>query len=408
MRRSSEAGVSRLSGFEKVQKGMYTTAEVLIIGGGVIGSSIAYHLTRRGWQVLVIERSSVAAEPAASWASAGGVRRQGRHPAEAKLAVEAIERWQTLEQELEADLHYRRGGNLLLAESDTEAEQLTAFVQQQHEMGFAGVRLVDRKETHTLVPGLNDRVVAGSYSPSDGQADPALTTRAFAAAAERHGATYWTGTAVLALRVQRERVVGVQTERGEVQAEHIVLAAGAWSDDLATAIRLRLPIRTRALQMILSTPAPANTLRPVLSAVGRTLSLKQLTDGAFLLGGGWPGDPTPDRQSYVLRPSSVQGNWATACELLPVVRQQSIVRAWCGLEAQSFDDLPLIGTIPGLDGLTIAVGFSGHGFAIAPEVGRCMADQINGNPTKELNDLSPSRMATFPSDQVEAFMTETE
>lgn len=409
MRRSSEAGVSRLSGFGKVPKGMYTTAEVIIIGGGVIGSSIAYHLARRGRQVLVIERSSVAAEPTASWASAGGVRRQGRHPAEAKLAVEAIERWQTLEQELEADLHYRSGGNLLLAESDTEAEQLSAFVQQQHEMGFADVRLVDRKEAHALVPGLNDRVAAGSYSPSDGQADPALTTRAFAAAAaERHGATYWTGTAVSSLRVQRERVVGAQTERGEVQAEHIVLAAGAWSDDLATAIGLRLPIRTRALQMILSTPAPVNILQPVLSAVRRTLSLKQLTNGAFLLGGGWPGDPTPDRQSCVLRPSSVQGNWATACELLPVVSQQGIARAWCGLEAQSFDDLPFIGTIPGLDGLTIAVGFSGHGFAIAPAVGRCVADQINGHIVMELDDLRPSRMPTFPSDEVDAFMTETE
>ncbi len=388
--------------------GMNTTSEVLIIGGGVIGSSIAYHLGRQGRHVLVIERSSVAAAPAASWASAGGVRRQGRHPAEAKLAVEAIEHWRTLEQELETDLHYRRGGNLLLAESDAEAEQLTMFVRQQHEMGFADVRLVDRKEAHTLVPGLNDRVVAGSYSPSDGQADPALTTRAFAAAAERHGATYWTGTAVLALRSQNERVIGVQTERGEVQAEHIVLAAGAWSDDLATTIGLRLPIRTRALQMILSTPAPAYTLQPVLSAINRILSLKQLMDGAFLLGGGWPGDPTPDRRSYVLRPSSVQGNWKTACELLPIVSQQGIAHAWCGLEAQSFDDLPFIGTIPGLDGLTLALGFSGHGFAIAPAVGRCVADQIIGNAVKELDDLSPSRMATFPPNQVEAFVSETD
>ncbi len=155
-------------------------AEILIIGGGVIGSSIAYHLARQGRQGLVIERSSVAASPAASWASAGGVRRQGRHRAEAKLAVEAIERWRALEQELAADLRYCRGGNLLLAESDAEAEQLTVFVQQQQAMGFADVRLVDREEAHTLVPGLNDRVMAGSYSPSDGQADPALTTRGMA------------------------------------------------------------------------------------------------------------------------------------------------------------------------------------------------------------------------------------
>src|SRR5947209_13200116 len=145
-----------------------TNFDILIIGAGVTGSSIAYHLARQVRKVLVIERSGVAVEPAASWASAGGVRRQGRHPAEAKLAIEAIERWQTLEQELEADLHYRRGGNLLLAESEVEAEQLGTFVQHQHDMGFSDVRLLNREEVRGLVPALNARIVAGSYSPNDG------------------------------------------------------------------------------------------------------------------------------------------------------------------------------------------------------------------------------------------------
>src|SRR5712692_11854253 len=190
---------------QKELKSMNSIVEILIIGGGVIGSSIAYHLARKGRESLVVERSEVAVEPAASWASAGGVRRQGRHPAEAELAIEAIERWQTLEEELEADLHYRRGGNLLLAESDEEAEQLVAFVQQQQGLGFTDVRLVDRQEALSLAPGLNDSVVAGSYSPSDGQADPAHTTQAFAAAAQRHGATYWTETTALALLTQNER-----------------------------------------------------------------------------------------------------------------------------------------------------------------------------------------------------------
>src|SRR2546426_474246 len=103
--------------------------DILIIGGGVIGNSIAYHLSKQGRKVLVIDRSQIANSPAASWASAGGVRRQGRHHAEAKLAIDAIQRWKTLELELEADLHYRRGGNLLLAESDIEANQLSKFVE---------------------------------------------------------------------------------------------------------------------------------------------------------------------------------------------------------------------------------------------------------------------------------------
>jgi glycine/D-amino acid oxidase-like deaminating enzyme len=381
--------------------------DVLIVGGGVIGNSIAYHLARQGQQVLVVERSEVAGPPTASWASAGGVRRQGRHPAEAKLAIEAIERWKTLEQELEADLGYRRGGNLLLAESDAEADQLSKFVKHQQEIGFADVRLVDRKETLSLAPGLNDRVVAGSYSPSDGQADPVLTTRAFATAAQRRGAIYWTGTYISSFLVQKERVISVQTARGEVKAEHIVLAAGVWSDELAATIGLRLPIRTRALQMILSTPVQSKLLQPVISAVGRVLSLKQVANGAFLLGGGWLGDPTPDRRSFIMRSTSIEGNWATARELLPAVGDQHIAHSWCGLEAQSIDDIPFIGSIPGLNGLTIAVGFSGHGFALAPAIGRCVADQINGHSTPELEGLNPSRIASFQPDTVETFISET-
>src|SRR5579884_2461135 len=258
-----------------------TGTEVLVIGAGVMGSSIAYHLARQGRRVLVVERADVAVEPAASWASAGGVRRQGRHAAEAQLAAEAIARWPTLEEELGADVRYRQGGNLLLAESEAEAEQLAAHVQRQHALGFSDVRLLDRRETLALVPGLNERVVAGSFSPADGQADPALTTRAFAQAAQRHGASYWTKTTCSALLVEGQRVVGARVERGETQevqevrAEQIVLAAGAWSDELMAAVGVQLPIRARALQMVLSTPAVPGSLRPVLSALGRSLSLKQ-------------------------------------------------------------------------------------------------------------------------------------
>jgi len=381
-----------------------TTVEILVIGGGVIGSSIAYHLARQGRQVLVVERSRVASRPAASWASAGGVRRQGRHIAEARLAIEAIARWPTLEQELDADLRYRQGGNLLLAESDTEADQLVHFVRHQHEIGFSDVQLLDRQQVHDLVPGLHAGVTAGSFSPADGQADPPRTTQAFATAAMRLGATCWEETPCFGLLTQGEKVTGALTTRGEVQAGQIVLAAGTWSDEIAAATRIRLPIRTRALQMVLSTPADAITVQPVLSAVNRSLSLKQLFDGAFFLGGGWLGEPIANRTDYQLRPASIEGNWKTACELLPEVGRQQIANAWCGLEAQSIDGIPFLGPMPGIDGLTLALGFSGHGFALAPAVGRAIADQLAGLSTPELDGLSPDRIATFQADQVEAFI----
>lgn len=366
---------------------------IAIIGGGVIGNSIAYHLARQGQRVLVIERAEIAAEPAASWASAGGVRRQGRHPAEAQLANEAIQRWPTLSEELAADLHYRQGGQLLLAESDSEATQIAAYVQQQQNMGFTDVRLLNRAAVHQLVPGLNPQVIAGSYSPADGQASPPHTTRAFAQAAQRLGATYFTNTTALSLLTHASRVTAVRTTQGDIAAQHIILAAGAWSDELALTAGLRLPISTVALQMLLSTPAQPGILQPVISAVSRQLSLKQLDDGSFFIGGGWPGDVSPDRRSCTLRPASIAGNWSTASDLLPAVAHQRIASSWCGLEAQSIDDIPFIGHAPGLDGLTLALGFSGHGFALAPAVGRAVANLINGQPTAELDGLNPARIA---------------
>jgi sarcosine oxidase subunit beta len=333
------------------------------------------------------------------------VRRQGRHPAEAHLASEAIQRWPTLAQELDADLHYRQGGQLLLAESDSEAEQVAAYVLQQQSLGFSDVRLVNRAGALQLVPGLNSQVVAGSYSPADGQASPPHTTRAFAQAAQRLGATYWTNTAALALITHASRVTGVRIAQSDVAAQHTILAAGAWSDELALTAGLRLPIRTVALQMLLSTPAQPRILQPVISAVSRKLSLKQLDDGSFFIGGGWLGDITPDRRSYTTRPASIQGNWSTACELLPAVAQQRIARSWCGLEAQSIDDIPFIGPAPGLEGLTLALGFSGHGFALAPAVGRAIANLINGQPTPELAGLNPARMTHFEPGQIERFIS---
>jgi sarcosine oxidase subunit beta len=264
---------------------------------------------------------------------------------------------------------------------------------------------MDRQAVFSLVPGLGEQVVAGSFSAASGQADPRLTTRAFAAAAKRHGAIYWTSTECLALQRVADRIVGAQTRRGIVQAQHTVLAAGAWSRELASTIGIQLPLRVRILQALLSTPAPQEILQPVVSSAGRAVSIKQLADGALLLGGGWLGDPTPDGQSYTLRRESQQGNWTTACELFPPLRKLRCVDAWGGLQAQNLDDLPYIGSFSGLEGLALALG-SWYGFALSPAIGSLVADQIAGLPTPEADRLTPNRIAQFDPAQVAAFLAE--
>jgi sarcosine oxidase subunit beta len=380
-----------------------TSVDVAIVGGGVTGSAIAYHLARAGARVRVLERATPAVEPSASWASAGGVRQQGRDPREWPLTLEAALRWPGLDVELEASTGFVQGGHLHAVEHPADLAELEARVRRERAAGM-DVRLVHGADVRRLAPALTPQAVAAAYTPDDGQAHPPATTLAFAAAAQRHGAIYLRGTRVDRLTRSGERIVGLVANGESVSAGWVVLAAGAWSSHLTRPVGLDLPIRTRAPQMLLTSPARPQ-LAPTLTAVGRPLSLKQLPSGAFFIGGGWPSDVLDDGASLScrVREASVVGSWAVATAVVPAVAEQRVVRRWCGVEAESFDGVPLIGPAPGLAGLYLAVGFSGHGFQIAPAVGRTVADALQGRATPELEALAPARLLAFDPSAVAEF-----
>ena len=380
----------------------------VIVGAGIIGSSIAYHLALREVSVVVVDVAEPAVPPSASWASAGGVRQQARDPREWPLTLEASRRWPVLEHELGATLDFRQGGHLHVVERDEDVPALEARVTRERAAGL-DVRLVGGAEVRTLAPGITPEVRLGAYSASDGQANPPKATRAFAAAAAARGVRYCTGAGTVRLERSRDAVRTVTVDGERLDGTWVVLAAGAWSPGIADEIGVDLPVAPRAPQMLLTDPGPPG-LAPTISGVGRPLSLKQLPTGEYFIGGGWPsmidGSGTPTMRCRVL-PENVDGSWRVASTVFPPLALRRVVRSWCGLEGEAIDGVPLIGPAVGVEGLYVATGFSGHGFQLSPAVGRAVADALIGRGDDVLVPLQPSRFARLDAAQVRAFKLET-
>lgn len=363
-------------------------SDVVVVGGGVIGTSIAYHLACRGVRVTVVEQRTIAS--GASGASAGGVRQQGRDLRELPLAIKSIERWATLEDELEADVQYRREGHLRVVEDEADLAGLEPWMDAQRKLGL-DIRLVAGDDLRELIPGISPHVVAATYSPSDGHANPILTTHAFAMAAKRRGARIQVNTRVTGIHNKDGRVTGVSTTAGPISCDWLVLAAGAWTPELARQIGVELPIVPAAPQMIATTPRPMN-LRQVVGAKNRRLSLKQIPSGNYVIGGGWPGDVDLERGIAIPRLDSILGSLSDASAIYPDVANAEVERIWVGIEGLAADEVPILGAIPGFDNLTVAAGFSGHGFALGPIIGQVISELVlDGEPSVPIDELSIER-----------------
>ncbi|MGN6485984.1 MAG: NAD(P)/FAD-dependent oxidoreductase, partial [Thermomicrobiales bacterium] len=222
-----------------------SSSRILIVGGGVIGTSIAWHLARRGADVTVLEQRGIAS--AASGASAGGVRQQGRDLRELPLAIASIARWKDLESELGADIHYRRDGHIQVTEREDDVPRMREAIARQRAVGL-DIQLVEGDDLRALVPGITPNALAGTYTATDGHANPILTTHAFATAAVRHGATIILDTRVTGIARSGDQITGVETSNGPFACDWLVLAAGAWSAGLARALDVDLPVTPIGLQ----------------------------------------------------------------------------------------------------------------------------------------------------------------
>jgi sarcosine oxidase subunit beta len=370
-------------------------ADVVVIGAGVVGAATAYYLAKAGADVVLIDRRGPITGGAASGASAGGVRQQGRVAQEIPLAIHAIGLWTGLEDELAADLEYRRDGMTVVTEQADLIESLRQRVARERSLGL-DVHVIGERELHDLIPGLSRPMLAGSYCPTDGHANPMRAVDAFCRAAQELGARLRWPCPALAFELRNDRVASVRTAQGSIACGTAVLAAGMWSRELAEHVGLQLPLHTFPLQMMVTARRP-HVLDQVLGWIGRGISLKQVPTGGFVIGGGWPGEGDLDTYETRLLPGSIAKSALVCAELLPGLAGTSVVRAWVGIESFCADDMPIVGPVGCPQGLLVAAGFSGHGFALAPAVGSLLAEYVTKGQLSEL--LKPFGLDRFKGKQ---------
>jgi len=262
--------------------------------------------------------------------------------------------------------------------------RIEQMVADQQALGL-DIHFADKVILRDLAPGLALSITAGIHTDDDGQASAPMTTRAFGSAAERLGARILTGVTVTAITQSGGRVTGLETTAGPIACDWLVLAAGAWSPGLASQIEIELPIQTMALQMMATDPTEP-MLRQTVGALNRRLSLKQVPNGSFVIGGGWPGDADLATGIGTTRMESIQGSIEHSSAIFPALAKLPLARTWIGIEALALDEVPILGPTPGFDNLTLATGFSGHGFALSPIIGQLLSEQIvDGAPSIPLD-----------------------
>jgi sarcosine oxidase subunit beta len=379
------------------------SADVVVLGAGVIGASIGYHLARQGVACTIVDPRHPGEAPTATWASAGGLRSQGRAPADAPLTTASAVRWPTLSDELEADLEVVLGGHLHVAEREEELAALEARVAADRANGIA-IELLDHAALHEVAPSLSPRAIAGALTAGDGQAHPGRTAAAFAAAAQRNGASLRFGQSATPI-AGAGGLTGVRLDSGEeIAVDTVVLSAGAWSIGILDAMGIVLPIRWRGLQMLLSEVAPP-LLAPTITAVGRNLSLKQSPSGQMMIGGRWWARSDPGEPATAPIDGHTARQWSMAVGILPVMANLRLAQTWAGVEAQSVDWSPFIGRTA-IDGLYLATGFSTHGFQISPAVGALVAEDITRGAAPLLAPFAPDRPVSLDAAGIAAFRAE--
>jgi glycine/D-amino acid oxidase-like deaminating enzyme len=401
------------------------SADVVVVGGGIVGCAAAYYLSGRGVSVVVCEKGDVGLEQSSrNW---GFVRQQGRDAAELPLMMACNRIWLGLEAELEADLEWIQGGNLALAYDRERLELFEQWLPLAKEHGLE-TRLLTTQQLRQLVPAVKPKLLGAMFTPSDGQAEPQNVCPAFQRAAQTGGARFMTGCAVEGIELQNGAVSGVYTEQGHIRASTVVCAAGAWSTRLIRPLGVRLP--SLWVKGSVARVAPVRELTA--AGVWGRAAFRQRRDGRLYMALGTEGehhlmvdslrflpaflpaylhnkseikfklgrvlvedllgrfddyrrhralDPPPSRKEIEQAVGYMQAEYEG-------MDSMTIERIWAGYIDCTPDMLPVIDRLDRPQGLVLATGFSGHGFGMGPIAGRLVSEIIvDAKPSLDLSAL---------------------
>lgn len=354
---------------------MAETADVVIVGAGIMGVSTAYHLARRRFgRIIVLERDTVCSGSTAR--ASGGIRHQYAQRVGIELTKQSIVVFERFKDEFGVDPSFRQYGYLLLWHTAEELAEVRTIVALQQSLGV-DVRLLDPDETAALCPYLHTAdLAATTYSPRDGYADPYLVTTAIAARARELGVLIKQQHEVVGFLLADGRVRGVQTPAGAFEAPVVVIAAGPWTGQLGKLAGLDIPVVPVRRCQFFSAPFPFDTIparTPFIIDRGEDFVLRREGEG-ILLGYSRRDEPssfdtTPD---WSLVPEMIE----RVVRRVPALAEAQIMRAYAGLYEMTPDQSGIISAVPGVAGLYVLAGFSGHGFMHGPIAGQLMAEMI--------------------------------
>ena len=356
-------------------------ADVVIVGGGIMGASAAYFLRQRRMSVILLERGLIGQQ--ASGVNFGNTRRMGRPIEQLPLSNRARDIWLRFKELFGADVELLLNGHLRLGLTQAHEGRLVQYAQDAKDFGI-GMQMLSETTLRERFPYLGPEVTSGCYAPHDGHANPRLAAPIIGRAAAREGAQVYENTEIVAVEKDGNGFLVTATDGRTFRAPLALITAGAWGDRISASFGEPVPMIVKAPQMCVTEPVPyaiGPTMGALTDVPEQSAYFRQVARGNIVIGGGGhePVDMANRRASVNPRRTLIK--LAQAPRVVPALKHLNIIRVWSGIEGYMQDSRPAMGPSARVPGLYYAFGFSGEGFQLGPGVGDVMAELIHTGTT---------------------------